>query len=202
MGTWRAILMLAASVLLAAAGVADLRAATEDEPGTTAPRKKSTDPKDILVPIPSYSKDVDDNGCHVRRAPEEIFVGPDTDTQHVAFTELIGETIRRYSVRAILDGPEKFMASLAQLDADTRTLVLLDVLRGGFGRDGLHTFFFLSAGQHAPAIRDALQAAGLQREHALFAGNGAVRPDLSRRQRDARTQLLLLVARYTAKRLR
>jgi uncharacterized protein DUF4375 len=46
--------------------------------------------------------------------------------------------------------------------------VLLDVLRDGLGRDGLHTFFFLSAGQHAPAIRDALQAAGMQREHALF----------------------------------
>ena len=29
-------------------------------------------------------------------------------------------------------------------------------------------FFFLSSGQHAPAIRDALQTAGLEREHALF----------------------------------
>ncbi len=60
------------------------------------------------------------------------------------------------------------MAGLAPLDADMRTLALLDVLRDGLGRDGLHTFFFLSAGQHAPAISDALQAAGLEREHALF----------------------------------
>lgn len=163
----RAIGMLAAGALMAAAGVADLSAATGDEPGATK-TKKSSDPKDILVPIPSYSKDVSDNGCHVRKRPEEIFFGPDVDIQHVPFAELISETIGRYSVRAILDAPEKFSASLAPLDADTRTLVLLDVLRDGLGRDGLHTFFFLSAGQHAPAIRDALQAAGMQREHALF----------------------------------
>ena len=30
------------------------------------------------------------------------------------------------------------------------------------------TYFFLSSGQHAPAIRDALQTAGLEREHTLF----------------------------------
>ena len=170
MASVRAIGMLAAGVLMAAASVADLSAATGDEPGATQTNrtKKSTDPKDILVPIPSYSKDVSDNGCHVRKGPEEIFVGPDRDVQHVPFTELISETIGRYSVRAILDEPEKFMAGLAPLDADMRTLALLDVLRVGLGRDGLHTFFFLSAGQHAPAIRDALQAAGLEREHALF----------------------------------
>jgi hypothetical protein len=167
MASVRAIGMLAASALMAAAGVADLSAATDDEPGA-AKTKKSSDPKDILVPIPSYSKDVSDNGCQVRKGPEEVFVGPDVDIRHVPFAELINETIGRYSVRAILDVPEKFMASLAPLDSDTRTLVLLDVLRDGLGRDGLHTFFFLSAGQHAPAIRDALQAAGIEREHALF----------------------------------
>jgi hypothetical protein len=87
----------------------------------------------------------------------------------VPFDDLISETIGRYSVRAILDGPDTFTATLAPLDAETRTLVLLDVLRDGLGRDGLHTFFFLSAGQHAPAIRDALKAADMPREHALFA---------------------------------
>jgi hypothetical protein len=201
MGTWRAILMLAASVLLAAAGVADLRAATEDEPGTTAPRKKSTDLKDILVPIPSYSNDVDDNGCHVRRAPEEIFVGPDTDTQHVAFTELIGETIRRYSVRAILDGPEKFMASLAQLDADTRTLVPMSCVVASAAMGCTHSSFSVPANTRRPSAMPC-RPPGCSASMAVRAGNGAVRPDLSRRQRDARTQLLLLVARYTAKRLR
>jgi hypothetical protein len=49
-----------------------------------------------------------------------------------------------------------------------RTLVLLDVLHDGLGRDGLHTFFFMRAGAYAPTIADALKAAGLEREHAEF----------------------------------
>jgi hypothetical protein len=162
-----AIVMLAAALALAA-GPVDVRAATEDEPVSDAARKPSTDPKDTLIPIPSFSKDVTDNGCHLRAGPQEKFVGPDVDIQHVAFDDLISEAIGRYSVRASLDAPEKFMASLAPLDADTRTLVLLDVLRGGLGRDGLHTFFFMSSAAHAPAVRDALQASGLKREHELF----------------------------------
>ena len=104
----------------------------------------------------------------MRASPQETFAGPDVDIRHVPFAELISETIGRYSVRAILDAPEKFAATLAPLDADMRTLVLVDVLRDGLGRDGLHTFFFMSAAQHAPAIRDALAAAGMKREHELF----------------------------------
>ena len=154
MASVRVMIMLAASIL--AAGACAAYAATEEEP-EKAGTKKSSDPKDILVPIPSYSKDVDNNGCHVRAGPQEKFAGPDDGLQHVPFRDLISETIGRYSVRAILDAPEKFMASLAPLDADTRTLVMLDVLRDGLGRDGLHTYFFLSSGQHAPAIRDALR---------------------------------------------
>ena len=165
MASVRVMIVLAAALLAAGAGAA--YAATEEEL-EKAGTKKSSDPKDILVPIPSYSKDVSDNGCHVRAGPQEKFAGPDDGLQHVPFRDLISETIGRYSVRAILDAPEKFMASLAPLDAETRTLVMLDVLRNGLGRDGLHTYFFLSSGQHAPAIRDALKAAGLEREHALF----------------------------------
>src|SRR5262245_29804641 len=125
----RAIAMLAAGLTLAAAtGIAELRAATEDEPARVE-KKKSNDLKDILIPIPSFSKDVESNGCHVRKDPHEVFVGPDVDIQHVAFSDLISETIGRYSVRASLDSPEKFNASLVDLDPDTRTLVFLDVLR-------------------------------------------------------------------------
>lgn len=167
MASMRAIGRLAAVALLAGAAFADLHAATEDDPGA-APAKKSDDPKDIKVLIPSYSNDVSDNDCRVRARPQEAFVGPDIDLRHVPFAELIGETVGRYSVRAILDPPATFMASLAPLDADMRTLVLVDVLRDRLGRDGLHTFFFLSAAQHAPAIRDALAAGGLKREHELF----------------------------------
>ncbi len=167
MASMRAIGRLAAIALLAGAAFADLQAATEDDPGAT-PAKKSDDPKDIKVLIPSFSKDVSDNGCRVRASPQEAFAGPDVDIRHVPFAELISETIGRYSVRAILDAPNVFAATLAPLDADLRTLVLVDVLRDGLGRDGLHTFFFLSAAQHAPAIRDALAAAGMNREHELF----------------------------------
>lgn len=144
MASVRATLMLAACVLLAVSGVSAAREATEGE--DPAAKKKSTDLKDMKVIIPSYSKDVSDNGCRVRASPQEAFAEPDADIRHVPFAELISETI----------------------DADTRTLVLVDVLRDGLGRDGLHTFFFLSAAQHAPAIRDALATAGLKREHELF----------------------------------
>jgi Domain of unknown function (DUF4375) len=158
--------MLAACLLLAVSGVS--RAATEDEDPAVSSNKRSSDPKDIKVLIPFFSNDVSHNGCRVRANPQETFSGPDVDLQHLPFKELISETIGRYSVRAILDPPATFMASLAPLDADMRTLVLLDVLRDGLGRDGLHTFFFMSGAQHAPAIRDALAAAGMHREHELF----------------------------------
>jgi hypothetical protein len=167
MASVRTIGMLAACALMAA-GAADLGAATDDELGKTE-TKRSSDPKDILVPIPSFSKDVTDNGCRVRKGPQEVFAGPDADIQHVPFASLISHAVGRYSVRGALDDPAKFNASLPTLDADMRTLVMLDVLRNGLGRDGLHTFFFLSSGQHAPTIRDALKTAALAREHALFA---------------------------------
>ena len=165
MASVRAMFMLTAAILAVGAGGA--YSATEEEV-EKALTNKSTDPKDIKVLIPSYSRDVIDNGCRLRANPQETFSGPDADIRHVPFAELISETVGRYSVRAILDAPDVFAATLAPLDADTRTLVLVDVLRDGLGRDGLHTFFFLSAAQHAPAIRDALATAGLKREHELF----------------------------------
>jgi len=160
-------------VLTACCAVAPIRlagvlAAPDEVPGVSVRGKSSTEPKNTIVPIPSTSRDVSDNGCHVRKDARETFVGPDVDIQHVAFSDLISHAVGRYSVRATIDGPEKFMASLATLDADTRTLVLLDVLRMGLDRDGLHTFFSTGAGRHAPAIREALAAAGLKREHELF----------------------------------
>jgi hypothetical protein len=163
----RAIGLLAAACALIAAGAADLRAATDDELGK-AETNKSSDPKDIRVIIPSYSRDVDDNGCRRRSSSQERFSETDADIKHVRFEDLISEVIGRYSVRAGLDEPATFMASLAQLDGDMRTLVLLDVLHDGLGRDGLHTFFFMRAGAYAPTIADVLKAAGLEREHAEF----------------------------------
>ena len=94
----RAIGLLAGACALIAAGAADLRAATDDELGK-AETKKSSDPKDIRVIIPSYSRDVDDNGCRRRSSPQERFSETDADIKHVRFEDLISEVIGRYSTR-------------------------------------------------------------------------------------------------------
>lgn len=162
-----------ATVLLAAclvmAGAVGLAAAREGGDGDSdAPTKKSGDILDVQVPIPSYSRDVTDNGCRVRASPQEAFAEADADILHVPFEDLIGEVVGRYSVRAVIDTPAAFMASIDDLDPDLRTLAVLDVLRNSLGRDGLHTYFYMKGGALAPAIRDALHAAGMTREHALF----------------------------------
>lgn len=161
-------ILVAAGLAIAATGHSVIaHAATEDgEDGTHGER--SGDPGDIRVPIPSHSRDVADNGCHVRASPQETFAEADADLRHVAFEELIGDVVGAHSVRAILDPPAAFNASLDGLEPEMRTLVLLDVLRNGLGRDGLHTFFYMKGGALAPQIRDALKASGLQREHQLF----------------------------------
>lgn len=159
--------LLAVSLALAASATLGVQAAT-DAIDPSDPPKKSGDPMDVRVPIPSYSKPVDSNGCHVRASPEEKFGEADADLKHVPFDGLMSEAVGGYSVRAVINPPAVFAASIGALDPEMRTLVLLDVLRDGLGRDGLHTFFFLKAGGHAPAIRDALAAAGLAREHKIF----------------------------------
>ncbi|MEI9901432.1 MAG: DUF4375 domain-containing protein [Hyphomicrobium sp.] len=160
--------LLAAFLALAAADSLIVAHAATDNAGDAPQEKKSGDLKDIRVPIPSHSSDVTDNGCHVRPSPGAAFAGPDANMRHVGFDDLISEVIGRYSVRAMLDPPAVFMASLDGLDRELHTLVLLDVLHDGLGRDGLHTFFYMNAGAFAPAIRDALKTAGMEREHKLF----------------------------------
>ena len=88
MASVRATLRLAACVLLAVSGVSAAREATEGEGPAGPSKKKSTDLKDMKVIIPSYSKDVSDNGCRVRANPQETFSGPDVDIRHVPFAEL------------------------------------------------------------------------------------------------------------------
>ena len=75
MASVRAIGMLAACMLLAVSGVSAAREGTEGEDPAVSSKKKSDDPKDIKVLIPSYSKDVSDNGCRVRADPQETFWG-------------------------------------------------------------------------------------------------------------------------------
>ncbi len=158
--------MLVACIVLATAPVHTANAAAKDE--ADAPAGKSGDVKEIRVPIPSFSKDVADNGCRLRASPQEAFTGADADLRHVPFEDLIGEVVGRYSVRAMLDAPVAFEAKLADLTPEMRTLVMLDGLRNGLGRDGLHTYFFMSTAAHAPAMAEALKAAGMAREHGLF----------------------------------
>jgi hypothetical protein len=84
--------LAAACALMVAAGAVDLRAATDDELGEHE-TKKSSDPKNIRVIIPSYSRDVDDNGCRRRSSPQERFSETDADIKHVRFEDLISEVI-------------------------------------------------------------------------------------------------------------
>lgn len=162
---------LAARSAIAAVGIflsVMSASAVEREQGAP-PQNKEERVEDRLVPIPSWSKDVSDNGCPLRAEPEAYrAVWPPSLTE-IGFWELISNAAGPYSVRDILDPPDTFARSLAGLDADMRTLVLLHTLWGGLGADGLHTYFYLKAGRNAPAVRDALHAAGLSREHQIFA---------------------------------
>ncbi len=153
-------------VALAAPGLLSAREAAETEAPNSP--KKGGDILDLRVPIPSHSRDVENNGCPLRGSPSEVFSEPDADLKHVRFEDLIGEVVGRYSVRAVVDPPAAFVASLNGLDRELRTLVLLDVLRNGLGRDGLHTYFYMQGGELALPIRDAVQAAGFARGHELF----------------------------------
>ncbi|MCC7251583.1 DUF4375 domain-containing protein [Hyphomicrobium sp.] len=91
-----------------------------------------------------------------------------SNRSRIPFWELIGHVVGRYAARDILDPPEKFAKSLEPLDPHMRTLVLLYSLQTGMGRDGLYTYFYRRSGQHAPAVRDALHAAGLAEQRAVF----------------------------------
>lgn len=141
--------------------------AVQDEAGAPPPKKEER-LEDRLVPIPSWSKDVGDNGCPLHESPVPFSPEQLASLSEISFWELIQQKVGRYSVRAIVDSREEFQKALEPLDPDLRTLTLLHVLWDGLGRDGLHTYFYLQAGHTAPVVRDALKSAGLTREHALF----------------------------------
>jgi hypothetical protein len=153
---------LAAALAFAAAAIAPLAAAPLDD--LQPEKKKEERLEDRLVPIPSYSPDVEANGCRARKSPEERVATSQTE---IPFWSLIDHATGRYSVHATIKSPEKFAEIIAPLDVGMRTLVLLHALSSGMGADGIHTYFFLS-GAIAPSVRDALKVAGLHREHDLF----------------------------------
>lgn len=155
-------LALALSLSLA---VTSLHAASDD--GTRpVPEKKPKSIMDIKIPIPG-EPDAADNGCRLRKSPAEAETGALTE---VPFWSLVEHDYLRFGIRIVIDGPEKLTRQIAALDnEDARTLATLYVLWYGLGRDGLHTFFYVSdAAGMAPQIRDTLKAAGLGHEHDVF----------------------------------
>jgi hypothetical protein len=146
------------AVALLAAG--SLKAAPDADLQPAAPKRNET-----RVPIPGWSPEVASNGCPIRNSPDEA---SPAGRAGIPFWGLVDHAVGRHAVRAAIDGPAKFQEALALLDDDMRRLTLLVALWQRFGRDGLHTFFFLDGGNHAPAIRDALKEAGFAREFELF----------------------------------
>jgi hypothetical protein len=72
----------------------------------------------------------------------------------------------------VLDDDQARAATVAEinaLDRDLRSLMWLAWLDDQWGRDGLHTFFFLDGGDFAPQVLAALRHAKLDREAAVFA---------------------------------
>jgi hypothetical protein len=134
----------------------------------TPPATKEERLEDRRVVIPAWQPDVENNGCRLHDAPTPYSKDALVSLTEIPFWELIRNEIGRYSVRDILDPPEKFLSSLDALDPEMRTLALLHTLWNGLGADGLHTYFYLGAGRNASAVRDALLAAGLTQHHQLF----------------------------------
>jgi hypothetical protein len=156
------------ALTMAAVGLlaCSLQAAPDTEMKPDAPRPKTSE---IGVPVPGFSPEVKSNGCRPRQSPDEITEAAKAGRPEVPFWEPIEHATGRYAVQAGLEPPEQFFKRIAPLDEDMRRLVLLTALQRGLGyQDSLHTFFFVTGGALAPAIRDALKEAGLVREHKLF----------------------------------
>src|SRR5712671_1311533 len=150
----------AALVAVALLAAGPLHAASDTNLRPDAPAQKKDE---IRVPIPGWSPEVSSNGCHVRRSPDETTPDRKAGRLEVPFWGLVERATGRHAAKAGYAAPDVFARQIAPLDEDLRRLVLLAVLRNRFGRDGQHTFFFLDGGSVAPAIRQALEEAGLTR---------------------------------------
>lgn len=158
--------VLAATALAALPAVGPVHAAPEIN--DQSPAKKRTKLKDTLVPIPSWSRDVESNGCRVHNSPD---VNPGITRMsltEIPFWALVSHAAGRHTVLMTVRGPAEFLEEIASLDDDMRRLVLLYTLWDKLGRQGLHTFFYMKGGTVAPSIRDALRDAGMTREHEIF----------------------------------
>lgn len=84
--------------------------------------------------------------------------------KHYPLQEVTADFARRYSVQLTVGGRPRFFKELETVEPRLRTLAMLETLRDGLGRDGLHTFLFLNSGDIAPELVDALLDAKLHRE--------------------------------------
>jgi hypothetical protein len=158
--------VLAAIACVGLFGFKPVQAAPEIDQSSQA--KKRTKLLDTLIPIPSWSRDVAANGCPLHTSPGQSSGDTSVSLTQIPFWALVSHASGRYTVKMTVRGPAKFLEEIASLDDDMRRLVLLYALWDRFGRDGLHTFFYMKGGAVAPSIRDALREAGMVREHEIF----------------------------------
>src|SRR5690242_12874721 len=72
--------------------------------------------------------------------------------RHYPLQEVTADFALTYIVKLGPEGRGPYLQALATIDARLRTLILLETMRRWFGRgsNGLHTYFFLHAGDVAP----------------------------------------------------
>lgn len=162
------LICMAAITALAASALPGSMAVAAPESGIEKPGKKRPDLLDTPIPIPSWSRDVTNNGCKAHSSPSQIAGDKKLSLTQIPFWALVSHAAGRHTVLMTIRGPEKFLEEIASLDDDMRRLVLLYALWDRLGRDGLHTYFYMKGGSVAPSIRDALRDAGMAREHEIF----------------------------------
>jgi len=98
------------------------------------------------------------------RKPTDFFALQRVSTIGVVRSGVLGTTVRLLFKQ---ERAETF-AKIEALEPDLRALIWLVFLHDRWGRDGLHTYFFLYGGDFAPQVLQSLRHAKLDREAAIF----------------------------------
>ena len=104
------------------------------------------------------------------RPPTSVLTAqPDwNNLQRFPLSAVIDDATRGDHAGLVVD-ETRTAAQIAARPADLRRLAWLAELAHGWGRDGLHTFFFVSPGaDFAPEIEEALTESGLTRQATVF----------------------------------
>jgi hypothetical protein len=91
------------------------------------------------------------------------------ELRHYPLREVTADFALRYVVKLGPGEREQYLQALAQADVRLRTLIVLETLRRWLGVQGLHTYFFLHAGDIAPEVLAALRDAQLDHEADIMA---------------------------------